>query len=37
MARLGLCGSTLRLPMTPLEPELQPQVENALRVSGLLT
>jgi 4-hydroxy-tetrahydrodipicolinate synthase len=36
MARMGLCGPTLRLPMTPLTPTLEPVVEGALRSSGLL-
>ena len=36
MARLGLCGPTLRLPMTPLAPAFHAQVENALRTTGLL-
>jgi 4-hydroxy-tetrahydrodipicolinate synthase len=36
MARLGLCGGTLRLPMTPLSVSCEPQVEAALRASGLL-
>ena len=36
MARLGLCGPALRLPMTPLAPAYQPQVEAALRASGVL-
>ena len=36
MERLGLCGGTMRLPMTRLEREFQPQVETALRASGLL-
>ena len=36
MARLGLCGGTLRLPMTPLSASAQPIVEQALRDSGLL-
>jgi len=36
MARLGLCGGTLRLPMTPLSPACEPVVEAALRASGLL-
>ena len=36
MARLGLCGPTLRLPMTPLEPANAPVVEAALRATGLL-
>jgi 4-hydroxy-tetrahydrodipicolinate synthase len=36
MARMGLCGATLRLPMTPLSPQYEPVVEAALRASGLL-
>ena len=36
MARLGLCGGTLRLPMTPLSAQFEPVVEAALRASGLL-
>lgn len=36
MARMGLCGPTLRLPMTPLEPANAPAVEAALRATGLL-
>jgi 4-hydroxy-tetrahydrodipicolinate synthase len=36
MARLGLCGGALRLPMTPLTAANQPVVEAALRASGLL-
>jgi 4-hydroxy-tetrahydrodipicolinate synthase len=36
MARLGLCGPALRLPMTPLTPSNEPVVEAALRASGLL-
>lgn len=36
MARLGLCGPTLRLPLTPLSAAAQPAVEAALRESGLL-
>jgi 4-hydroxy-tetrahydrodipicolinate synthase len=36
MARLGLCGPTLRLPMTPLEAANAPVVEAALKASGLL-
>ncbi|MDP3137349.1 MAG: 4-hydroxy-tetrahydrodipicolinate synthase, partial [Burkholderiaceae bacterium] len=36
MARLGLCGGTLRLPMTPLASVHQATVEAALRASGLL-
>ncbi len=36
MARLGRCGGTLRLPMTPLSASYEPVVEAALRASGLL-
>ncbi len=36
MARMGLCGGTLRLPMTPLAQANEAVVENALRASGLL-
>jgi 4-hydroxy-tetrahydrodipicolinate synthase len=36
MAKMGLCGGTLRLPMTPLSASQQPLVEAALRASGLL-
>ncbi len=36
MARLGLCGATMRLPMTPLSASNEPVVEGALRASGLL-
>jgi len=36
MARLGLCGPDLRLPMTPLSAAQQPVVEAALRSAGLL-
>jgi len=36
MARLGLCGPALRLPMTPLSPAYHAQVEAALRAAGLL-
>ena len=36
MTRMGLCGPTLRLPMTPLQPAFQPQVEAALRSAGVL-
>ena len=37
MARLGLCGETMRLPLTPMSRQLVPQVEAALRDAGLLT
>jgi len=36
MARMGLCGPTLRLPMTPLQPAFHAQVEAALRSAGVL-
>ena len=36
MARMGLCGPTMRLPMTPLSQANIPVVEAALRASGLL-
>jgi 4-hydroxy-tetrahydrodipicolinate synthase len=36
MARMGLCGPALRLPLTPLDAAAQPAVEQALRSSGLL-
>ena len=36
MARMGLCGGTLRLPMTPLEAANEAAVENALRACGLI-
>ena len=36
MARLGLCGPTLRLPMTELEADGQARVEDALQQAGLL-
>jgi len=36
MARMGLCGPTLRLPMTPLAAGHTAAVESALRASGLL-
>jgi 4-hydroxy-tetrahydrodipicolinate synthase len=36
-ARLGLCGGTLRLPLTDLTPPTQALVEAALRSSGVLT
>ena len=36
MARMGLCGGTLRLPMTELSKSQQPVVEDALRASGLI-
>ena len=36
MARMGLCGPTLRLPMTPLETSNEATVEGALRQCGLV-
>jgi 4-hydroxy-tetrahydrodipicolinate synthase len=36
MARMGLCGGKLRLPMTELSKSQQPVVEAALRASGLI-
>jgi 4-hydroxy-tetrahydrodipicolinate synthase len=36
MARLGLCGGTLRLPLTELEPGNQAKLEAALREAGRL-
>jgi 4-hydroxy-tetrahydrodipicolinate synthase len=36
MARLGLCGTALRLPITPLTEAGQRAVEQAMRESGLL-
>ncbi len=36
MQRMGLCGGTMRLPMTPLSPGSEPVVEAALRSAGLL-
>ncbi|MCO5104526.1 MAG: 4-hydroxy-tetrahydrodipicolinate synthase [Burkholderiaceae bacterium] len=36
MSRMGLCGGTMRLPMTPLGTAHEAAVEGALRASGLL-
>ena len=36
MARMNLCGGTMRLPLTELTPALEPVVEAALRDVGLL-
>jgi 4-hydroxy-tetrahydrodipicolinate synthase len=36
MARMGLCGPTMRLPMTEMEASNGPVVEGALRAAGLL-
>ena len=35
-ARMGLCGGTMRLPMTPLSSHLQPALEAVLLSTGLL-
>lgn len=37
MARMGLCGETMRLPLTPMSRQCVPQVETALREAGLLS
>ena len=34
--RMGLCGPTLRLPLTPLSSQLQPALENAMRSCGVI-
>ena len=36
MARMGLCGGTMRLPMTPLSQGNEAVVEGALRSARLL-
>ena len=36
MARMGLCGAGLRLPLTPLSASCEPVVEGALRSAGLI-
>jgi len=36
MARMGLCGAAMRLPLTPMSSHLEPIVETALRDSGLI-
>jgi len=36
MAKLGLCGPAMRLPLTPLSSQHHSVVESALRASGLL-
>jgi 4-hydroxy-tetrahydrodipicolinate synthase len=33
---MGLCGATMRLPMTPMSSHLEPVVESSLREAGLL-
>lgn len=37
MARMGLCGPALRLPMTPLATQHHARVEQALKEAGLLS
>ena len=37
MSKMGLCGPTLRLPMTPLAQNCEPVVLAALKACGLLT
>ncbi|MEY2654771.1 MAG: hypothetical protein RLZZ524_1799 [Pseudomonadota bacterium] len=36
MARMGLCGGTLRLPMVPMSAALEPGLEQAMRDAGLI-
>jgi 4-hydroxy-tetrahydrodipicolinate synthase len=36
MARMGLCGETMRLPLTPMSRSCVPAVEGALQESGLI-
>ena len=36
MQRMGLCGGTMRLPLTPMSNHLEPLVETALKDSGLI-
>jgi 4-hydroxy-tetrahydrodipicolinate synthase len=36
MARMGLCGGTMRLPLTPMSSHLEPLVEASLKDSGLV-
>jgi 4-hydroxy-tetrahydrodipicolinate synthase len=36
MARMGLCGPTVRLPLTPMSASCEPAVEGALRSAGLV-
>ena len=36
MARMGLCGPTMRLPLTPLSAQHEPTVEAALKASRLI-
>jgi 4-hydroxy-tetrahydrodipicolinate synthase len=36
MQRMGLCGGTLRLPMTPMTAANEPVVQAALQAAGLI-
>jgi 4-hydroxy-tetrahydrodipicolinate synthase len=36
LSRMGLCGPTVRVPLTPLSSALEPLVESALKDSGLI-
>ena len=36
VARMGLCGQALRLPLTVLTPANQPALERVMQASGLL-
>ncbi|MBL8387731.1 MAG: 4-hydroxy-tetrahydrodipicolinate synthase [Hydrogenophaga sp.] len=36
MQRMGLCGGTMRLPLTPMSASLEPVVQAALKASGLI-
>jgi 4-hydroxy-tetrahydrodipicolinate synthase len=36
MARLGLCGAALRLPLVDMSPSMIPGLEAAMREAGLL-
>ena len=36
VARMGLCGGTMRLPMTPFSSQFQPALETAMRECGLI-
>jgi 4-hydroxy-tetrahydrodipicolinate synthase len=36
VARMGLCGQALRLPLTPLTPTNQPVLERVMQSSGLI-
>ena len=36
LARMGLMGEGIRLPLTPLSPEVQPKVLSALRQAGII-